>query len=68
MNEGKQNNNSSFFGIGWLYRIHLSQGQMFFLAHERKVRFEEEGKSTVCGIIYPANDRGLFEDESKQDG
>lgn len=60
-----KNNYSSFFGRGWLYRIHLGQEQVFFLAHERKVHFEEEGKTTVCGIIYPANDRGLFEDESK---
>lgn len=63
-----KNNYSSFLGRGWLYRVHLGQGQVFFMAHEKTVHFEEEGKSTVCGIIYPANDRGLFEDGSKQDG
>lgn len=62
-----KNNYSSFFGRGWLYKIHLGQGQVFLMAHKKSVYFEEEGKSTVSGIIYPANDRGLFEQKTQQE-
>ncbi len=60
-----QNNYSSFMGKGWLYRIQLANEQVFLMAHKRTVHLEKEGKTTVYGIVYPASDRGLFEEKDK---
>lgn len=63
-----QNNCSSFSGKGWLYKIQLEDKQVFLMAHKKTVHLEkEEGKSIVYGIVYPANDRGLFEGEVNKD-
>lgn len=57
------NNYSSFWGRGWLYKIQLDDQQVFFMAHKKSVQLEPgPGKSTVEGIIYPANDKRLFEE------
>ena len=59
------NNYSSFFGNGWLYKIQLEDGYVYFMAHKKQVQFGQNNeKSTISGIVYPADDRGLFE-ESK---
>lgn len=57
------NNYSSFLGRGWLYKIQFKDREVFLMAHKKTVHLgKEDGKSTVYGIVYPANDRGLFED------
>lgn len=57
-----KNNESSFLGKGWLYKIQLEDGDVFFMAHEKKVQLgREKEKTTISGIVYPADDRGLFE-------
>lgn len=59
-----QNNYSSFFGEGWLYKIQLEDTHVFFMAHKKQVQLsDDDGKSTISGIIYPSDDRGLFEKE-----
>ena len=57
-----KNNNSSFFGHGWLYRIQLNGKQIFFMAHQRSFTLGGDNtNTTVSGIVYPVDDRGLFE-------
>lgn len=57
-----KNNESSFLGKGWLYKIQLEDRDVFFMAHEKKVQLGQENeKTTISGIVYPAGDRGLFE-------
>lgn len=58
-----KNNNSSFWGKGWLYKIQLENRQVYFLAHEKQIQMgnEVDEKTTISGIVYPADDRGLFE-------
>ena len=57
-----KNNYSSFFGRGWLYRIQLKSKHVFFMAHYKSVNFGgNNDSSTVSGIVYPADDKGLFE-------
>ena len=57
------NNYSSFWGRGWLYKIQLDAHPIFFMAHKKSVQLEPgPGKSTVDGIVYPANDIRLFEE------
>lgn len=47
---------------GWLYKIQLEDGYVFFMAHKRQVQFSRnDTKSTISGIVYPADDRRLFE-------
>ena len=61
-----QNNYSSLLGRGWLYKIQLEDKQVFLMAHKKTVHLEEEdGKTTVYGIVYPTNDRGLFEEKAQ---
>ena len=62
-----KNNYSSFLGKGWLYKIKLEDKQVFLMAHKKTVHFEEEGKSIVCGIVYPGTDRGLFEEKPQRE-
>lgn len=62
-----KNNFSSFLGKGWLYKIKLEDKQVFLMAHKKTVHFEEEGKSIVYGIVYPENDRGLFEEKLQRE-
>ena len=58
----QKNNYSSFFGRGWLYRIQLSGKHVFFMAHRKHVSFgSNNDSSTISGIVYPADDKGLFE-------
>lgn len=58
----QKNNYSSFFGRGWLYRIQLSGKHVFFMAHRKHVSFGgNNDSSTISGIVYPADDKGLFE-------
>lgn len=57
-----KNNYSSFFGRGWLYRIQLQGKQIYFMAHQKKVHFGDgNDNSTVSGIVYPVDDKELFE-------
>ena len=57
-----KNNYSSFFGRGWLYKVQLNSKYIFFLAHQKSVNFGgDNDSSTVSGIVYPAEDKGLFE-------
>lgn len=57
-----KNNYSSFWGEGWLYKIQLENGYVFFMAHKKQVQLGQKNeKSTISGIVYPADDRGLFE-------
>ena len=57
-----KNNYSSFFGRGWLYKVQLNSKYIFFLAHQKSVNFGgDNDSSTVFGIVYPAEDKGLFE-------
>ena len=57
-----KNNYFSFWGRGWLYKIQLENGYVFFMAHKKQVQFGQDNeKSTISGIVYPADDRGLFE-------
>lgn len=59
--------NSSFsFGSSWLYKIWSEGGYSYLMAHKREVTImpQNEGKTTVTGIIYPTDDRRLFDDET----
>ena len=57
-----RNNSSSFFGKGWLYKIQINGNPIFFMAHQKNVHFGGNNNSTtVSGIVYPTDDRGLFE-------
>ncbi len=57
-----KNNYSSFFGRGWLYKIQLKDKHIFFMAHQKSVHFGGgNDSSTVSGIVYPLDDRALFE-------
>lgn len=59
-----KNNYSSFFGVGWLYGIQLGSEHVYFMAQNKKVEIGQKAeRSTVTGIIYPINDRGLFENK-----
>ena len=56
-----KNNYSSFFGWGWLYRIQLNSKYVFFMAHRRSIDLiGDNAGSTVFGIVYPTEDKGLF--------
>lgn len=58
-----KNNFSSFFGRGWLYKIQLNDKRIFFMAHQKSIHFGgDDNSSTVSGIVYPADDKGLFAD------
>lgn len=64
-----RNNICSFLGEGWLYKIQLEDEYVFFMAHKKEVRFGKDNeKTTISGIVYPVDDRGLFEkvEELKQ--
>lgn len=57
-----RNNIYSLLGEGWLYKIQLEDEHVFFMAHKKEVRFGKDNeKTTISGIVYPADDRGLFE-------
>lgn len=57
-----KNSYSSLFGHGWLYKIYMENEYMYFMAHRKKVEFSKDNeKSTISGIIYPSDDRRLFE-------
>ena len=57
-----KNNYSSFWGRGWLYKIQLGGKKVFFMAHKKSVYFgDNNDNSTVSGIVYPEEDKGLFE-------
>lgn len=57
-----RNNYFSFLGEGWLYKIQLEDGYVFFMAHKKQVQLGQNNeKSTISGIVYPVDDRGLFE-------
>lgn len=59
-----KNNYSSFWGTGWLYRIQLDNNHIFFMAHSKQVHLDSSNQtSTISGIVYPADDRGLFEED-----
>ena len=56
-----KNNSSSFLGRGWLYKIQLNDKHIFFMAHHKSIRFGDgNNDSTVSGIVYPTDDKGLF--------
>ena len=56
-----KNNYSSFFGRGWLYKIQLNDKHIFFMAHQKSIHFGgDNDNSTVSGIVYPSDDKGLF--------
>ena len=56
-----KNNYSSFFGKGGLYKIQLNNKHIFFMAHQKSIDFGgDNNSSTVSGIVYPADDKGLF--------
>jgi hypothetical protein len=58
-----KNNYSSFWGTGWLYRIQLDNNHIFFMAHSKQVHLDSSNQtSTISGIVYPPDDRGLFEE------
>lgn len=60
------NNYSSFFGTGWLYKIQLGKESIFFMAHKKKVHMDSCNQvTTVSGVIYPIDDKRLFEDETE---
>ena len=45
-----------------MYKIQLENEYVFFMAHKKQVQFGQDNeKSTISGIVYPADDRGLFE-------
>ncbi len=57
-----KNKYSSFLGRGWLYKIQLEEKYIYFMAHKKSVHFGQENNETiVSGIIYPDEDRMLFE-------
>lgn len=57
-----KNNYSSFWGAGWLYKIQLEKEHVYFMAHRKQVHLDPNNQtSTISGIVYPADDRGLFE-------
>lgn len=57
-----RNNIYSFLGNGWLYKIQLKDEHVFFMAHKKEVHFgKDNAKTTISGIIYPTDDKGLFE-------
>lgn len=57
-----RNNIYSFLGNGWLYKIQLKDEHVFFMAHKKEVHFgKDNAKTTITGIIYPTDDKGLFE-------
>ena len=56
-----KNNYSSFFGSGWLYKIQLNDKYIFFLAHQKSIHLgSDNDNSTISGIVYPLDDKGLF--------
>lgn len=57
-----RNNIYSFWGNRWLYKIQLKDEHVFFMAHKKEVHFgKDNAKTTISGIIYPTDDKGLFE-------
>ena len=57
-----KNNYSSFWEAGWLYKIQLEKEHVYFMAHRKQVHLDPNNQtSTISGIVYPADDRGLFE-------
>lgn len=57
-----RNNYSSLLGRGWLYKIHLNGNNVFFMAHKKSVHLGgENSSSVVSGIVYPVDDKALFE-------
>lgn len=55
-----KNIDPSLLNHGWLYRIQLEKEYMYFMAHKKQVHLDT-GISEVSGIVYPADDRGMFE-------
>lgn len=53
-------NIDSLFGKSWLYKIQLENEHVFFMAHKKHVEVRQDDvKSTVSGIVYPSDDRGM---------
>lgn len=44
----------------WLYRIQLEKEYMYFMAHEKQIHIDTE-MTEVSGIVYPEDDRGMFD-------
>ena len=64
-----RNNIHSLMREGWLYKIQVEDENIFFMAHKKEVRIEKDNeKTTISGIVYPDDDRELFEkaEEMKQ--
>ena len=50
------------FDNGWLYRILLEDKHLYFWANEKQLRILQDiPETTMKGILYPEDDRGLLE-------